>query len=71
VDIGKYVFRNAGLDPAGHPMQTATFRRDTALQFFKKLSVQSLAWWGAPVHSRLQRSFKALATQFGLLLTNL
>jgi len=36
VDIGKNVFHVVGLDPAGHyPIQKATFRRDTVLQFFE------------------------------------
>lgn len=36
VDIGKNVFHVVGLDPAGHPIQKATFRRDTVLQFFQR-----------------------------------
>ncbi|MCS3765480.1 transposase [Bradyrhizobium centrosematis] len=36
IDIGKNLFHVVGLDAAGMPIQKATFRRDTLLQFFER-----------------------------------
>ena len=36
IDIGKNVFHVVGVDAAGVPIQRATFRRETLLQFFER-----------------------------------
>src|SRR3954447_24585358 len=36
IDIGKNLFHVVGLDATGMPIQKATFRRDTLLQFFER-----------------------------------
>ncbi|MCK1400342.1 IS110 family transposase, partial [Bradyrhizobium sp. 39] len=36
IDIGKNLFHVFELDAAGMPIQKATFRRDTLLQFFER-----------------------------------
>jgi transposase len=36
VDIGKNIFHVVGLDAFGAPIQRASFRRDTLLQFFQR-----------------------------------
>ncbi|MBN9008112.1 MAG: IS110 family transposase, partial [Rhizobiales bacterium] len=36
IDIGKNVFHVVGLDATGVPIQRATFRRETLLQFFER-----------------------------------
>jgi hypothetical protein len=36
IDIGKNPFHVVGFDAAGMPIQKATFRRDTLLQFFER-----------------------------------
>lgn len=47
IDIGKTVFHVVGLDASHAPIQKATFRRETLLQFFERAS-PVLAHWGPP-----------------------
>ena len=59
VDIGKNLFHVVGLDAGGTPIQKATFRRDTLLQFFERAGPTLVGWRPAQArngwHARLPR----------------
>ncbi len=46
IDIGKNTFHVVGLDGTGAPIQRATFRRDTLLQFFER-AARTVDWDGS------------------------
>ena len=48
VDIGKNLFHVVGLDAGGTPIQKATFRRDTLLQFFERAGLTLVGNGGLP-----------------------
>jgi len=58
VDIGKNVFHVVGLDPAGHPIQKATFRRDTILQFFERATPTIVGMEACPGSQWLARKLQ-------------
>lgn len=58
VDIGKNVFHVVGLDPAGHPIQKATFRRDTVLQFFERATPTIVGMEACPGSQWLARKLR-------------
>lgn len=58
VDIGKNVFHVVGLDPAGHPIQKATFRRDTVLQFFQRATPTIVGMEACPGSQWLARKLQ-------------
>lgn len=59
VDIGKNVFHVVGLDPAGHyPIQKATFRRDTVLQFFERATPTIVGMEACPGSQWLARKLQ-------------
>ncbi|UXO86214.1 IS110 family RNA-guided transposase [Brucella intermedia] len=58
VDIGKNVFHVVGLDPAGRPIQKATFRRDTVLQFFERATPTIVGMEACPGSQWLARKLQ-------------
>ena len=58
VDIGKNVFHVVGLDAAGQPIQRATFRRDTVLQFFERASPTVVGMEACPGSQWLARKLQ-------------
>lgn len=60
VDIGKNVFHVVGLDGSGAPIQRATFRRDTLLQFFERAVSTIVGMEACPGSQWLARKLKAL-----------
>lgn len=60
VDIGKNVFHVVGLDGAGAPLQRATFRRDTLLQFFERARPTIVGMEACPGSQWLARRLKAI-----------
>lgn len=60
IDIGKNVFHVVGLDRAGAPIQRATFRRDTLLQFFERAVRTTVGMEACPGSQWLARRLKAL-----------
>lgn len=58
VDIGKNVFHVVGSDPAGHPIQKATFRRDTVLQFFQRATPTIVGMEACPGSQWLARKLQ-------------
>jgi transposase len=60
IDIGKNVFHVVGLDGAGLPIQRATFRRDTLLQFFVRAVPTVVGMEACPGSQWLARKLKML-----------
>lgn len=60
VDIGKNVFHLVGTDAAGKPVQTATFRRETLLQFFECAAPAIVGMEACPGSQWLGRKIAAL-----------
>lgn len=63
VDIGKNVFHVVGLDAAGKPIQRATFRRDTLLQFFERATRTVVGMEACPGSQWLARKLHELGHQ--------
>ena len=59
VDIGKNVFHVVGLDGSGLPIQRATFRRETLLQFFERASPTVVGMEACPGSQWLARKLMA------------
>lgn len=60
VDIGKTLFHVVGLDTKGMPIQKATFRRDTLLQFFECAAPVLVGMEACPGSQWLARKLQAL-----------
>ena len=60
IDIGKTVFHVVGLDAAGAPIQKATFRRETLLQFFERASPALVGMEACPGSQWLARKLKEM-----------
>lgn len=60
IDIGKNVFHVVGLDGTGAPIQRATFRRETLLQFFERAARTVVGMEACPGSQWLARKLKAL-----------
>lgn len=65
IDIGKTVFHVVGLDATGAPIQKATFRRETLLQFFERASPVLVGWRPALGRNGLRANFRRSGTQCG------
>ena len=59
VDIGKTTFHVVGLDAAGAPIQKASFRRDTVLQFFERATPTLVGMEACPGSQWLARRIQA------------
>jgi hypothetical protein len=59
IDIGKNTFHVVGLDGTGAPIQRATSRRDTLLQFFERAARSVLGMEACPDSQWLARKLKA------------
>ena len=59
VDIGKNVFHVVGLNAAGAPIQRATFRRETLLQFFERASPTVIGMEACPGSQWLARKLNS------------
>jgi transposase len=60
VDIGKNLFHVVGLDAGGNPIQKATFRRETLLQFFERADPTVIGMEACPGSQWLARKLGAL-----------
>jgi transposase len=60
IDIGKNLFHVVGLDGSGTPIQKATFRRDTLLQFFARAEPVLVGMEACPGSQWLARRISAL-----------
>lgn len=60
VDLGKNLFHVCGLDATGAPIQRATFRRDTLLQFFERATPTIVGMEACPGSQWLARKLQAL-----------
>src|SRR5579875_2898108 len=60
IDIGKNVFHVCGLDGSGSPVQRASFRRETLLQFFERAKPTTVGMEACPGSQWLARKLKAL-----------
>jgi transposase len=60
VDLGKNLFHVCGLDAVGAPVQRATFRRDTLLQFFERASPTIVGIEACPGSQWLARKLQAI-----------
>lgn len=60
IDIGKNTFHVVGLDGTGAPIQRATFRRETLLQFFERAARTVVGMEACPGSQWLARKLKAL-----------
>lgn len=60
IDIGKNVFHVVGLDATGVPIQRATFRRETLLQFFERATRSLVGMEACPGSQWLARKLTAL-----------
>jgi transposase len=60
VDIGKNLFHVVGLDATGAPVQKATFRRDTLLQFFERAIATVVGMEACPGAQWLARKLRAM-----------
>lgn len=60
IDIGKNTFHVVGLDGSGAPIQRATFRRETLLQFFERAARTVVGMEACPGSQWLARKLKAL-----------
>jgi len=59
VDIGKNVFHVVGIDASGAPIQRASFRRDTLLQFFERAKPTIVGMEACPDSQGLARKILA------------
>lgn len=59
VDIGKNVFHVVGIDASGAPIQRASFRRDTLLQFFERAKPTIVGMEACPGSQWLARKILA------------
>lgn len=59
VDIGKTVFHVVGIDASGAPIQRASFRRDTLLQFFERAKPTIVGMEACPGSQWLARKILA------------
>jgi len=59
VDIGKNLFHVVGLDVTGAPVQRASFRRDTLLQFFERATPTVVGMEACPGSQWLARKIRA------------
>jgi transposase len=59
VDIGKNIFHVVGLDACGAPIQRASFRRDTLLQFFERAAPTVVGMEACPGSQWLARKIMA------------
>jgi transposase len=60
VDIGKTLFHVVGLDSSGAPIQRATFRRETLLQFFERAEPVLVGMEGCPGSQWLARKLQGM-----------
>lgn len=60
IDLGKNLFPVCGLDAAGAPIQRATFRLDTLLQFFERATPTIVGMEACPGSQWLARKLKAM-----------
>ena len=60
IDLGKNLFHVCGLDAAGTPVQRATFRRETLLQFFERAAPTVVGMEACPGSQWLARKFQAI-----------
>jgi len=60
IDIGKTAFHVVGLDAAGAPIQKATFRRETLLQFFMRASPRLVGMEACPGSQWLARKLQGM-----------
>ncbi|GGN62295.1 IS110 family transposase [Novosphingobium mangrovi (ex Huang et al. 2023)] len=60
IDIGKTVFHVVGLDAERSPIQKATFRRETLLQFFERASPVLVGMEACPGSQWLARKLQAM-----------
>lgn len=60
VDLGKNVFHVCGIDAAGAPIQRATLRRDTLLQFFERAAPTVVGMEACPGSQWLARKLRAI-----------
>lgn len=60
IDIGKNTFHVVGLDSTGAPIQRATLRRETLLQFFERAARTVVGMEACPGSQWLARKLKAL-----------
>ncbi|QWT14406.1 transposase [Sphingobium xenophagum] len=60
IDMGKTVFHVVGLDAAHAPIQKATFRRETLLQFFERASTVLIRMEACPGSQWLARKLQAM-----------
>ena len=60
IDIGKTVFHVVGLDAAHAPIQKATFRRETLLQFFERASPVLVGMEACPGSQWLARKLQMM-----------
>ena len=60
IDIGKTVFHVVGLDASHAPIQKATFRRETLLQFFERASPVLVGMEACPGSQWLARKLQAM-----------
>lgn len=60
IDLGKNLFHVCGLDAAGRPIQRATFRRDTLLQFFERAAPTIVGMEACPGSQWLARKLEAM-----------
>ena len=60
IDIGKTLFHVVGLDPSGAPIQKATFRRETLLQFFARAEPVLVGMEACPGSQGLARKLQGL-----------
>jgi transposase len=60
IDIGKNTFHVVGLGSTGAPIQRATFRRETLLQFFERAARTVVGMEACPGSQWLARKLKAL-----------
>ncbi len=60
VDLGKNLFHVCGLDAAGAPIQRATFRRDTLLQFFERATPTIVGMEACPGSQWLARKLQTM-----------
>ncbi len=60
VDLGKNLFHVCGLDAAGAPIQRATFRRDTLLQFFERATPTIVGMEACPGSQWLARKLRTM-----------
>src|SRR5437763_8470100 len=60
VDLGKNLFHVVGIDESGRPIQKASFRRETLLQFFERAAPAVVGMEACPGSQWLARKLIAL-----------